>query len=369
MSDLTQEPFTRGTRLADRYRLEQIVGSGGMAVVWRAADETLGRTVALKVMSDALAADPAYVARFAREARLAASISHPNLVEIYDYSATAARPYLVMEFVPGGTLADRLRDGPLSVPVLLTVCADLLSALGAVHAQGVLHRDVKPANVLIGPDGRARLTDFGVALLQEGTQLTQPGQVVGTLRFIAPELLGGAPPSCQSDLYSLGKVIEAAAGTHPPDEIAAFSAWLCATDPADRPTDAAAALVRLSDVSPTVPLTEPTRIAPAPVEPLTEAPTVVAPERGTRGPRGLARGPVAAGERRLMWFVGSLTGAVVLVVLIIVLGASGGGSPAPNRSRTVSGATLSTAAHPGTAGRMRAQLRQLSREIPAAGGS
>jgi len=179
--------YVPGAELADgRYKLQRVLGRGGMAVVWLAEDQRLARPVAIKVISDALATDPNYLKRFAREARLAAGLTHPNLVGIYDYE-TEGTPFLVMEFVDGGTLADRLTTGTRPTgDAARTIARDLLSALDAIHGAGVLHRDIKPANVLIGSDDRVHLTDFGIAQAEEATRLTQTGQIVGTLRYLAP---------------------------------------------------------------------------------------------------------------------------------------------------------------------------------------
>ncbi|HET9074365.1 MAG TPA: serine/threonine-protein kinase [Solirubrobacteraceae bacterium] len=247
MTDTLPDAIRAGARLGGRYRLEAVVGTGGMAVVWRAEDESLGRPVAVKVMSDALAQNMSYVSRFAREARIAARISHPNLVEVYDYSATAERPYLVMQYLDGGTLESRLARGPLDPEGLYRLAADLLSALEAVHRADVLHRDVKPANVLLDRDGHARLTDFGIARLQDGTSLTQPGHLVGTLRFLAPELTRGAAPTPQSDLYSLGVLLAEAGGARPPAGIGALTDWLRRDDPGERPPSAEVALHALRE--------------------------------------------------------------------------------------------------------------------------
>jgi hypothetical protein len=235
-----------GALLSGRYRLERVVGAGGMATVWRARDQVLGRPVAVKVLSDALAANPTYVARFAREARTAARISHPNLVQVYDYRATE-RPYLVMEYVDGGTLAERLRRGPLPYAEVRRLACELLSALACVHRAGVLHRDIKPSNVLLGADGRARLTDFGIARLEDSTRLTQPGQVVGTLRYLAPELLRGKPPSRRSDLYALGVLLaEVPLADAADPALERAIAQLAASDPRARPMHAEAVLARLA---------------------------------------------------------------------------------------------------------------------------
>ena len=214
-----------------------------MAVVWLATDERLGRQVAVKVLSDTLATDEQYLARFRREARIAASLQHPNLVAVYDYDA-GERPYLVMEYVEGGDLAERLEagDAPRSAR---SSPRELLSALRHIHAAGVLHRDIKPQNVLIDADGHARLTDFGIAQPADATSLTRTGHVIGTESYIAPEVKDGEPASERSDLYALGVVLADAAR-----EGAGAALWelidrLRDPDPERRPRSAAAALAAL----------------------------------------------------------------------------------------------------------------------------
>src|SRR5262245_6942708 len=155
-----------------------------MAAVWLATDERLGRQVAVKVLSDVLAGDREYGQRFSREARLAARLQHPNLVQVYDFDATE-RPYLVMEYIEGGTLAERTAEHTAPEPEQLA--RELLSALRHIHANGVLHRDVKPHNVLIDANGHARLTDFGIAQPSDATALTETGHVIGTESYMAPE--------------------------------------------------------------------------------------------------------------------------------------------------------------------------------------
>lgn len=242
--------FAVGALLGGRYRLERLIGAGGMATVWRARDQVLSRPVAIKALSDALAANPTYVARFEREARTAARISHPNLVQVFDYSA-AERPYLVMEYVNGVTLSQRLRRGPLSRAEVRRLACELLAALACVHHAGVLHRDIKPSNVLLGADGRARLTDFGIAQLEDSTRLTQPGQVVGTLRYLAPELLRGEPPTRRSDLYALGVLLaELPLGDASDTALRQAISQLSASEPGERPASAEAVLALLGCAKP-----------------------------------------------------------------------------------------------------------------------
>lgn len=237
--------LTPGATLCDgRYRLDDVLGRGGMAMVWRATDLQLERTVAIKVISDVLASDPAFVTRFEREARLAASLNHPNLVKLFDFSAEGGRPLLVMEYVDGGTLAER--RGPVDAHAL---ARQLLDALAHIHAAGVVHRDVKPGNVLMGSDGRPRLTDFGIARGEDQTGLTLTGQVMGTVRYIAPEVASGGPSTARSDLYSLGVLLEEYLGGAEADpDLRDLVARMSNEDPARRPASAANAL---ADLTPT----------------------------------------------------------------------------------------------------------------------
>ena len=238
-------PFGPGAVLSDRYRLERRIASGGMATVWLAHDEELDRQVAIKVLSDVLAEDPAYTERFRREARVAAGLSHPNLVRVFDYSARSERPYIAMEHVEGGTLADRIAEGTADDFESQQLAGELLGALAAIHAAGVIHRDVKPSNVLIDRDGSARLTDFGIARPENATELTATGQVLGTLKYMAPEVLAGSPATERSDLYACGVVLGEVLGPASSPGLVALVERLTADDPADRPASTQEALVLL----------------------------------------------------------------------------------------------------------------------------
>ncbi|HKG17463.1 MAG TPA: serine/threonine-protein kinase [Solirubrobacteraceae bacterium] len=232
-----------------RYRLERVLGTGGMASVWLAQDERLQRPVAVKVMADTLAGDPDYVRRFKREARIAARLSHPNLVDIFDFSAEGERPFLVMEYVAGGSLAQRMH-AEAAMPIPVDVLArDLLGALGHVHAAGIVHRDIKPANVLVDEDQRPRLTDFGIAHPDDATHLTITGQVVGTLKYLAPEIAAGEPATPRSDLYSCGILLRDCG----PDgaRLGELIELLTEQDPERRPASARAAIEMLSPTAPT----------------------------------------------------------------------------------------------------------------------
>jgi eukaryotic-like serine/threonine-protein kinase len=261
-----QTPFlTAGARLRGRrYILERLLGSGGMAAVWLGRDERLERPVAIKVLSDTLAADHAYLARFEREAQVAARLSHPALVRVFDYGAERGRPFLVMEYISGGDLGERLSVGRPPDPDRLA--GELLGALRHIHAAGVLHRDVKPQNVLLDRDERARLTDFGIAQPRDATSLTQTGMVLGTAPYLAPEVLGGEPPSERSDLYSLGVVVAEVIevrGARP--AVGELVEALRSHDPAVRPQSAAEALAALERTpSPPPDSTGPVRGGPPP---------------------------------------------------------------------------------------------------------
>ncbi|SDE21642.1 serine/threonine protein kinase [Blastococcus fimeti] len=199
--------------IANRYRLGSLIAGGGMGQVWRGRDTLLDRPVAVKVLRDQFAADPAFRARFRSEAQHAATLVHPHIAAVFDYGelpATPARPplaYLVMELVEGESLADVLRrEGSLDVPRTLDVLRQAADGLGAAHAAGVVHRDIKPANLLVGLDGRVKLTDFGIARSTGGVAVTATGQVMGTAHYLSPEQASGRPAGPASDVYALGTV-------------------------------------------------------------------------------------------------------------------------------------------------------------------
>ncbi|WP_416978192.1 serine/threonine-protein kinase [Streptomyces sp. T028] len=195
--------------VADRYRLESVVGRGGMGEVWRAADELLGRTVAVKLLL-AQRTDPSAAARFQMEAQTSASLSHPHVVGVLDFGSWEGRLYLVMEFVAGGSLADETSDGRRLAPERAAViAAQAAAALAAAHRQGVVHRDIKPGNLLRDADGTLKLADFGIArfLDDPSAGLTATGQIVGTGLYLAPERALGQQAGPASDVYSLGCVL------------------------------------------------------------------------------------------------------------------------------------------------------------------
>ncbi len=194
--------------LNERYRLLDVVGEGGMAVVWRAEDTLLHRAVAVKVLREQYAADPEFLERFRTEARSAAALSHPGVVGVHDVGEADGRHYLVMEYVPGRDLKALIRDeAPLSPERSVEIALALADAVSAAHDAGMVHRDIKPQNVLVGPDGRMKVADFGIARAISAAGLTAPGLVMGTVHYIAPEQAAGAPATPASDVYSLGVVL------------------------------------------------------------------------------------------------------------------------------------------------------------------
>ena len=193
--------------LADRYELGPVLGQGGMARVHQGVDRQLDRRVAIKVLAPPFDRDDEFVERFRREARAAAGLSHPNIVAVFDSGSDDGTHFIVTELVEGETLADRLRDGPMPPPDAVAVAADIARALAAAHALGLIHRDIKPGNVMLLPDGRVKVVDFGIARAAGSDTLTHTGVVLGSTAYLSPEQAGGQPVDERADLYSLGCVL------------------------------------------------------------------------------------------------------------------------------------------------------------------
>jgi len=310
------------TVLADRYELGPMLGRGGMGTVYDGTDRRLGRSVAVKVLRADLAEQPRARRRFETEARAAARLAHPNVVTVFDSGEDDGIPFLVMERLPGRTLADELAGGALSVDRARAVGRETLAALAAAHDAGVIHRDIKPGNVLLTADGHVKVSDFGIAKTVDDADETQTAELVATVRYVAPERLTGAPATPRSDLYSVGVVLyEALTGTRAfdgespaatmlaverggapalpasvPRDVAAVVERAMARDADARYSSAeemAAALAGDAHIDATVPLpdTEPldvvTDAAPPHVMPAAEVDTVPVTTRALRSPRRL----------------------------------------------------------------------------------
>jgi eukaryotic-like serine/threonine-protein kinase len=269
-----------------RYAVEKTLGGGGMAVVYLAHDAELGRPVAVKVLADNLADDPELRARFVREARLAARLSHPNVVRVYDAGEEDGLPFIVMECVDGESLAETVRrEGRLDPDRVVELGLQACAGLEHAHRAGLVHRDVKPANLLVSR-GTLKIADFGIAHAVEGTRLTAAGTVLGTAAYLSPEQALGEPVTAASDLYSLGACLYELLAGHPPygyqslAEVYARSRsgppprldgvpapleravlGCLARDPADRPATAAALARELAPARPSDPATAATRVA------------------------------------------------------------------------------------------------------------
>ncbi|GGK47143.1 serine/threonine protein kinase [Planomonospora parontospora subsp. parontospora] len=286
-----------GRLLDGRYRVESRIARGGMATVYLALDVRLDRTVAVKVMHRGLAEDPAFVRRFIGEAKSVASLSHPNVVQVFDQGTDGDVVYLSMEYVPGRTLRDVLRDrGRLPAREALEVMIPVLAALGAAHQAGLVHRDVKPENVLLADDGRVKVVDFGLARAVEATNQTRTGVMIGTIGYMSPEQVTSGAADARSDVYAAGIMLfELLTGRQPyegetpmsiayrhvhdtvpvpsallpgsPPLLDTLVAQATARDPATRPADAKALLVAAVDAHRMLPR-ESGPIPSAPVPPL-----------------------------------------------------------------------------------------------------
>lgn len=303
--------YEPGTTYGNRYRLLSRIAVGGMGEVWRAADQVLGRTVAIKLLGSALAEQPGFAQRFREEARHTAMLGHPNIAQVHDYGEDGGAAWLVMELVEGKPLSQILREeGRLSPERTVSIVAQAADALQAAHDQGVIHRDVKPANIMVRPDGVVKLTDFGIARATDAAPLTRTGEVMGTAQYISPEQAMGHPVGPTSDLYALGcvahemltgrrlfdegsAVATAMAHVHKPAQalpptvpstIAAVVMGCLAKDPAQRPQSGQTLSAAL-------------RGLPGVTYPPTEAFPAAGPQRTERlgSPTGYALGGAAAG--------------------------------------------------------------------------
>jgi len=323
--------------LGERYRLVRMIGSGGMGTVWEAEDETLGRPVAVKVLSESLAAGERAVRRFEREAKAAARLSGPYIAAVYDFGRSEGRPYIVMELVRGETLADRLaREGPLPAQEASRIATQVAEALEEAHAAGIVHRDVKPGNVMLTPSGDVRVMDFGIAAAAWAERVTTSGLVLGTPSYLAPEQAKSEKTTPASDVYALGAMLyEMVAGRPPfvaetpvavalahirddplpldqvaegvPPNLASASMAALAKDPTERPPSAAAFASMLRGPNP--PLAS------------IEAPEETTPLPPAAGPEGtIPLSPVRPrGDRPRIVIPVVLIAGVLLLILAIAM--------------------------------------------------
>ena len=329
--------------IAGRYRLEERLGAGGMSEVWSALDLDLDRRVAVKLL-----APNADRARFEREARAVAALAHPNICALYGYGETEGRPFMVLEYLPGGSLEERLAPGqPLPDDQTWRIAGDLAAGLAHAHARGLVHRDLKPSNVLFDAAGRAKIADFGIARLGEPRGLTELGTVLGTATIISPEQAAGLPATPASDVYAFGVILYrlltgrlpfeaedalALAAMHrdvPPPPLAGLRPDAPATlesiamaalakSPADRPRDGAALLAELAGAAP-------------PARGDTAATQIIRPEPGP--PRRRTAVAVAA--------VALLAAAGVALAIALTF-RDGTTSPTPSTSLTTTRPTTAT---------------------------
>jgi serine/threonine protein kinase len=320
-----------------RYRLEQPLGHGGMASVFLARDTELERPVAVKLLAENLTGDPSFRERFVREARLAARLSHPNVVSVYDAGEDGGRPYIVMEHVDGESLADVLASrGRLAPEDARALALQAASGLAHAHGAGLVHRDVKPQNLLLGSDGTLKIADFGIARAAEATALTQAGTVLGTAAYLSPEQALGEEVGPAADVYSLGAVLyELLTGRPPfefesladlaakqgrmeiapvrefapevPQELEDVVMHCLARNPGYRPADGAELAAELGGETTTRPLRTPTR----PTRVLSPAP----------------------GNRRTLWL--ALAGVLAVAAILLVALASRGGGSSDSSGTTV----------------------------------
>ncbi len=271
---------TSGITLGGRFQLTDRIAIGGMGEVWKARDQVLGRIVAIKILKEEYTGDPGFLNRFRAEARHTALLNHEGIANVFDYGEEGGSAYLVMELVPGQPLSAIIeREHVLSPDRTLSIVGQTATALSVAHAQGLVHRDVKPGNLLIMPDGRVKITDFGIARIADQVPLTATGQVMGTAQYLAPEQATGQPATGSSDIYALGVIgYELLAGRRPfsgesqiaialaqvndappalpetiPTPVRALIASMLAKDPADRPASAellaeAVAAIRRNDI-------------------------------------------------------------------------------------------------------------------------
>jgi serine/threonine-protein kinase len=381
---MTTRPPESGPRIGDRYQLTSRIAAGGMGEVWAAHDVVLDREVAVKLLRREYADDAGFVERFRAEARHAASLSHHGIASVYDYGEFDGSAYLVMELVPGEPLSAILaRRGALPAAEAVPLLQQAAQALQAAHTAGLVHRDVKPGNLLVTPEGQVKVTDFGIARAGGQAPLTRTGEVMGTAQYLAPEQAMGRPATASSDVYGLGIVAyEALAGHRPfdaenpvavamsqvndsppplpptvPPAVASVVLQALAKDPDERPHSASDLSDALGRAMRGQPVTGP--VAAPPTQPVT-SPVPVPVPAGGRGmlpagylPPATAAGPALpeqpAPRRRsaALWVLVALL-VVALVALVILLLTQGSGDPAGGTPGTTTPSTSSSSTSSGS---------------------
>ncbi|MDV3124058.1 serine/threonine protein kinase [Mycobacterium sp. 21AC1] len=351
--------------LGNRYELRGVLGRGGMAEVRDGWDVRLSRPVAVKLLYPGWSADADLRKRFEEEARAAAALNHPNVVAVHDSGEHHGTPFIVMERLPGRTLADDIAVGPMPQARVVALLGEILSALAAAHAVGILHRDIKPGNILIGASGHAKLADFGIAK-SDGAVHTRTGQVLGTMAYLSPQRLAGRPAGVSDDLYAVGVLgYEALTGRRPfehdnpaamvhailgqtpvpiavarPDVDPAVAAALemaMAREPAQRFPEATAMWAALSGQAPPT-----TRFAAA--RPATKV--LTAPLPPLPAPPPAAFGPARRSHTRLVLGIAAVLATLVVGALLLVLSSSPDVAPRQVAPVTATSTPVTTVAPP-----------------------
>ncbi|MCR8670493.1 protein kinase [Agrococcus sp. HG114] len=343
-----------GLTFGGRYQLTSRIAIGGMGEVWQATDQVIGRTVALKILKDEYMGDPGFLERFRAEARHAALVNHEGIANVFDYGEEEGSAFLVMELVPGEPLSAILdRDRTLSADKVLDIVAQTSAALHAAHQAGLVHRDIKPGNLLITPEGRVKITDFGIARIADQVPLTATGQVMGTVQYLSPEQASGQQAAPSTDIYSLGIVAyEALAGRRPftgesqvaiamahindappdlpgtvPEPVRNLVLSCIAKTPADRPTSAAhlsraATMLRRGDIAgaaaivPGIASTDSFATIDSPTQAATRVITTQSSPATAALPVTRSTTPVRERDRRNPW----IWPVVILAILLVAAG-------------------------------------------------
>jgi serine/threonine protein kinase len=346
-----------GTILADRYRVERRLGRGGMAEVFLARDLRLDRLVALKVLAPELSSDPAFVARFRREAQAAAGLSHPNIVGVYDWGEALGSYFIAMEYAPGRTLAEVIdAEAPLPAKRTALIGAQVAAALAAAHREGVVHRDIKPSNVIVGEEDAVKVTDFGIAHVvgDASTRLTATGTVLGTPAYLSPEQAEARAVDGRSDVYSLGVVLyELATGATPfQGQTSGALAYQHAREPLEPPSVRNPAVPAALDALITESLAKDPDARPASAEQVRRRLAALAdPSDVPASPTEVAATrvlPLPGRDRRLWWGLAALGAALIAALAVFLAFGRGSGSAQPTTQSTATTHHTTTAPPPTT---------------------